>query len=355
MTNDLSTLSGALLEMKDQLIYELGQKGVTATYSSTTGLLGLVGKIADIQTGGGGTTINTDILLTSNVTSTETTATLTALLTASVTGTVAMDGVVSGATITIKDGSNNTIGTMTTDSTGTGTLTVTLSDTTTYTAYFSGTTDLQSSTSNNVTVTKVSYVIPSPYVAVEYLQSDGSQYINTGYTLQATDIVDVTVSMQGSGSYNGVFGARKSSSSNNCYALFGRFGSQNKFCYARTGNEAQGNTITTNTIYNVVTNGASCIVSQEGNVVQTITNSGTLNDCVNPCGLFVLNTSGSNGVFSKDTYGYMKIYSFKIMDNQGVYKRYMKPCRNGTTGYMYDFITEQAKADYGTFKYGSDI
>ena len=54
MTNDLSTLSGALLEMKDQLIYELGQKGVTASYSSSDGLLGLIGKISEIQTGGGG-------------------------------------------------------------------------------------------------------------------------------------------------------------------------------------------------------------------------------------------------------------------------------------------------------------
>ena len=53
MTNDTSTLSGALLEMKDQLIYELGQKGVTASYDSTTGLLGLIGRISDIQTGGG--------------------------------------------------------------------------------------------------------------------------------------------------------------------------------------------------------------------------------------------------------------------------------------------------------------
>lgn len=52
MTNDPTTLSGALLEMKDQLIYELGQKGVTATYSSSTGLLGLIEKIGDIQTGG---------------------------------------------------------------------------------------------------------------------------------------------------------------------------------------------------------------------------------------------------------------------------------------------------------------
>ena len=53
MPNDTSTLNGSLLEMKDQLIYELGQKGVTASYDSTTGLLGLISKIGDIQTGGG--------------------------------------------------------------------------------------------------------------------------------------------------------------------------------------------------------------------------------------------------------------------------------------------------------------
>ena len=53
MSNDTTTLSGSLDEMKDQLISELGDKGVTATFDSTTGLLGLVSKIGDIQTGGG--------------------------------------------------------------------------------------------------------------------------------------------------------------------------------------------------------------------------------------------------------------------------------------------------------------
>ncbi len=53
MPNDTSTLNGSLLEMKDQLIYELGQKGVTASYDSSTGLLGLIGEISNIQTGGG--------------------------------------------------------------------------------------------------------------------------------------------------------------------------------------------------------------------------------------------------------------------------------------------------------------
>lgn len=52
MTNDLNTLNGSLVEMKDQLIYELGEKGVTASYDSTTGLLGLIGKISEIQQGG---------------------------------------------------------------------------------------------------------------------------------------------------------------------------------------------------------------------------------------------------------------------------------------------------------------
>lgn len=52
MTNDTSTLSGSLDEMKDQLISELGDKGVTASYSSSTGLLGLIGEISNIQTGG---------------------------------------------------------------------------------------------------------------------------------------------------------------------------------------------------------------------------------------------------------------------------------------------------------------
>jgi len=49
MTNDTSTLMGSLAEMKDQLISELANKGVTATFSSTTGLLGLIDKIGDID------------------------------------------------------------------------------------------------------------------------------------------------------------------------------------------------------------------------------------------------------------------------------------------------------------------
>lgn len=54
MVNDLTTLDGSLTEMKDQLITELDGKGVTASYSSSTGLLGLISKIGDIQQGSSG-------------------------------------------------------------------------------------------------------------------------------------------------------------------------------------------------------------------------------------------------------------------------------------------------------------
>ena len=54
MTNDTTTLSGSLDEMKDQLITELGDKGVTASFDSTTGLLGLISQIGDIQQGSSG-------------------------------------------------------------------------------------------------------------------------------------------------------------------------------------------------------------------------------------------------------------------------------------------------------------
>ena len=193
-----------------------------------------------------------------------------------------------------------------------------------------------------------------PYQQVEYLQSNGSQYINTGYILKATDKVEVTVSMQGSGQYNGVFGARKGNSSTNCYALFGRFGSANKFCYARTDNEKQGSTIQTNTVYDVTTTGSTCTVKQGSTTVETITSTGTINGCANPCGLFVLNTDSGTG-FTKDTYGYMKIYSFKITNSSNEVVMDLVPVRDGTTGYMYDTVSGELMTNTGTFLYGSDI
>ena len=130
MSNDTSTLSGALLEMKDQLIYELGQKGVTASYDSSTGLLGLIGRISDIQTGGScyhigfsedsyvavGGSATLEVYLQSNY------------------------APLSGATVTVT-GSDSSLYTGITDSTGKATVTVSVSANTTFAATYSNVSD----------------------------------------------------------------------------------------------------------------------------------------------------------------------------------------------------------------------
>ena len=126
MPNDTSTLSGALLEMKDQLIYELGQKGVTAQYDSTTGLLGLIGRISDIQTGGSCYHIE---FSESSYTAVGGSATLEIMLQENYAPK-------SGATVTVT-GSDSSLYTGITDSSGVATVTVSVSAETTFTASYS--------------------------------------------------------------------------------------------------------------------------------------------------------------------------------------------------------------------------
>lgn len=193
------------------------------------------------------------------------------------------------------------------------------------------------------------------YQRVEYLQATGSQYINTEYILKSTDKVEVVFNSQGNITYEAIFGARKTNYTYNAYVVFSRFGGTNRIVYNRTGQEKQGNTITTNTTYKIITQNDTCTVyDQNGTVVDTITTTGTINDCVNPCGLFTLNTDTGTG-FTKDTYSNMKIYKFKITSNDGTVQRDMYPVRDGTVGGMYDKVTETFYATYGTFQYGEDI
>ena len=131
MTNDLSTLSGALLEMKDQLIYELGQKGVTASYDSSTGLLGLIGRISDIQTGGGGSCYHIEL----DESSYTTRGTLTVSVTVQKNYALCV-----GETVTFTSSASTTT-TATTNSNGVATATITFSASTTLTASIGGASD----------------------------------------------------------------------------------------------------------------------------------------------------------------------------------------------------------------------
>lgn len=178
MVNDLNTLSGALIEMKDQLIYELGQKGVTASYSSTTGLLGLIGKISEIQQGGSCYHIK---FSEDSYTAVGGSVTLECTLQQNY-------APLANATVTLTDG--NSLYYSMTDSNGVATFNLTgLSSSGTYTCSYSNVSD-------SCTITVVSYLfyddcttdMSSQYGTVHQLKSNASVTLtydstNTRYTI----------------------------------------------------------------------------------------------------------------------------------------------------------------------------
>ena len=146
MTNDTSTLNGALMELGETMAANLTSKGVTA--SASDGLTTLAGKILDIQTGGGGSCYH--INFTSNsltysdwsFTSNGHIANLEVYLQNQYAD-------YAGQTVTLSDGTNTY--TATTNANGLATFTPTITaSSTTFTASYTGTSD-------TITVTKSTF------------------------------------------------------------------------------------------------------------------------------------------------------------------------------------------------------
>ncbi len=73
-----------------------------------------------------------------------------------------------------------------------------------------------------------------------YVQSTGLEWLNTGITLKANDIVQVDCEVPTPPSnvqFMALFGARKSTYHYMCYSMFVRSNSSNTFRYNRTGQE----------------------------------------------------------------------------------------------------------------------
>ena len=186
MTNDTSTLNGALLEMKDQLISELEDKGVTASYDPATGLLGLIAQISDIQTGGSCYHIEFD---ESSYEATGGSATISCTLQSNY-------APLSGATVTFT-GSDSSVYTGITNSNGVATVTVTgISSTTTFTATYSNVSDTCSVT------------VPGPAYSLQFSQDTYISLFFDDVTVSCT-LKEGNAPMSGETvtfSYEGAFG-----------------------------------------------------------------------------------------------------------------------------------------------------
>ena len=190
MTNDTTTLNGALTELGETMATNLVAMGVTSADASD-GLTTLAGKILDIEPSVGGLDLTSEMSLTtsSNSISLGQSVVLTATLTANYDDetlvNVDLHGYLQGATVTFKNG-NTSLGTGTTDVNGVATYTYTPSATGTLslTAVFAGTDNFSSATSSSVSV-----VVSAPTVASVALTSNKSvlsYYHSESATLTAT-------------------------------------------------------------------------------------------------------------------------------------------------------------------------
>lgn len=186
MTNDTSTLNGALSELGETMASNLVSMGVT-TATPNDGLTTLTGKILDIAPSVGGITpvVSIDFDTPSSVTAGGTlllSVTVNADYDDTSLSDVDLKGYLQGATITWKEG-NTVLGTSVSDTNGVATYTISniTSGSHTYTAIFDGTgTDYQSAT-NNITVTVQSYLFaPSLDGTESKYQITGSTTISNG-------------------------------------------------------------------------------------------------------------------------------------------------------------------------------
>ena len=185
-------------------------------------------------------------------------------------------------------------------------------------------------------------------IPVEYLESTGTQYIDTGLNGKNGYEFDYKFnSTRIDGTAYGIGGEWESG--NSCY--FGLIRNTNKFAYHYDGTQSpiEVETLTANTDYRVQAHLYSgeqyYILNGNKSAVGTITGTFTSTTSMN---LFRVNSSSP-------IYSYIKMYFCKVWDN-GTLVRNFIPCKDeNDVGYMFDKVshTLYANAGTGSFTYGN--
>lgn len=178
-----------------------------------------------------------------------------------------------------------------------------------------------------------------------YLESTGSQYIDTGFKPQAGDEFEVTYMITGTtGTYNTVFGTRVSTTSN---AFM--FGYMNGGSYIELGSSNIGSFnkgYTQNVKHTIKLEGGKLYVDDVYDRDITV-NQNTIHNLL----LFTLNSNGSPA-----EYGRCRIYSFTIKRND-VKVLNLIPAYNGNVATMKDLVSDTflTPSGSGNFTLGGTI
>ena len=185
-----------------------------------------------------------------------------------------------------------------------------------------------------------------PYDAeVEFLESTGTQWIDTGVNAKQSLKIRAVFETNSSTSYF-AYGVRAGNSTISCASGTGTTGNLG---FARWGTSAYASAAPSGLV-DITQDSSGVIVnstSHSYDATQTV---------VEQSGYTMVVFAGRNSTTTVTANMVGKFYSFKIWDN-GVLLRDYIPVRKGTVGYLYDRVSRKlfGNAGSGAFSYGSDV
>lgn len=169
--------------------------------------------------------------------------------------------------------------------------------------------------------------LPDGYTLLEYIQSSGTQYIDTGFKPKYNTRVVMDVQISGT-SAQMLFGARdeNSKTAKNQFLLYRTSATAVRSDYFGTNVSA---TISNTTVRTTIDRNANVTTLFGTTITNTAVSSG---ECSYP--LYLFNANNAGAVLS--AYAVMKLYSCQIYDN-GTLIRDFAPCTNASGEYgLYD-------------------
>lgn len=186
-------------------------------------------------------------------------------------------------------------------------------------------------------MTPYSSKIPNEYIELEYLESTGTQYIDTGISGNKETAIEIMFYVTSIGSsYEGIFGSRVTSNNTNSISIFTQNTSN---VNQRFGSQVKSTQIPINTNHVIYLDKTK--ISIDG----VVTTWNQTADFTTPYTLTIFNVnSGTNNSFTKSK---CKIYYTKIWES-GVLVMDLIPVMYNYDGYMYDKVTGQLFGNAGT-------
>lgn len=213
--------------------------------------------------------------------------------------------------------------------------------------------------SNNIKRVMMIQLLPSEYQEVEYLESSGTQFIDTGYKLSNNSSVDFAFSFSVSQTYCFIFGARVGASEKNIAAAVSKPSNPiyidfNNSDYTTYRANFTG-TIETDKIYKVLISKTSRALSDEtGNILVSNTTSNNQSfTCTTNALLFDRNGPETGGNKLQG-----KIYYCKIWNNNTLVRDFI-PCyrKSDNKPGMFDMVNKVFYTNVGSndFTVGNNV